>query len=499
MRKWHKWAGLVLAFFFIVYALSGIFLNHRKEISCIDISRSCLPDSYRYNNWNNGALKGTFRLFPDSVLLYGGAGLFVTDSLGSQITHFEVGMKEGADNRMVGNIVRTRTNSVFAITPFDLYRLDEASGKWQLLSPELDTDERISDVQTVGDSLVVLSRSHVFISRYPYNRFSKIELKTPEGYRKEASLFRTMWTLHSGELFGLPGKIGVDLLGVISIVLCVTGVIFTCFPKIIKRKKKQKKDAKPYTTIWKKSVTLHNKAGTALLVFLLILVLSGTFLRPPLLIAIIRAKVPTVPGTVLNDDNPWFDKLRCIRYDRVENDWLLYSSEGFFRLDELGACPEKLQTPPPVSVMGVTVLEQETSGRWLAGSFSGLYYWERQTGKSLDAYTLEPASIQQGGRPVIKDAVSGYSEDFGNRKIIFDYFMGARGLKPDMSFVPMPATIKEDGKISLWHFCLEVHVGRFYSPVIGIFSDLFVFLSGVLILSVLLSGYIIYKRRYKKK
>lgn len=499
MRKWHKWIGLILSFFFVMFALSGIFLNHRKGISGIDVSRSLLPSNYEYNNWNNAAVNGTFKLSPNSVLLYGGAGIFVADSLGANITPFVKGLKAGVDNRIIGNIVKTKDEDIFSISTFDLYQLNEVENSWTLLSDRLDNDERICDIQTVGDSLIILTRSHLFVSQSPYLQFDKLELKAPEGYKKETSLFRMMWTLHSGELFGIPGKLFVDLLGVVSIILCLTGIIFTFFPKIIKRRKQNGKDVKSYSTIWKKALKLHNKLGASLIVFLIILVLSGTFLRPPLLIAIIRAKVKTLPGTTLNSDNPWFDKLRCVRYSTGDNEWILYSSDGFYSLKDFASAPRKIQQPPPVSVMGVNVMEQQDSTRWLVGSFSGLYYWDRHTGKSVDAYTLKPAVVQRGGPPVVTNAVSGYSQDFGQGRIVFDYSKGAIGLDPETHFVPIPDYIKEQSRMSLWHLCLEVHVGRIYSPVIGIFSDFFIFLSGILMLSILVSGYIVYRKRHKKK
>ena len=40
--------------------------------------------------------------------------------------------------------------------------------------------------------------------------------------------------------------------------------------------------------------------------------------------------------------------------------------------------------------------------------------------------------------------------------------------------------------MSLWNVALELHVGRCYSPLLGPLSDLFVFLSGLLITLVLL-------------
>ena len=67
----HKWGGLFFTFFLIVFALSGIVLNHRAALSEVDVPRAVLPPSYRLQHWNLGAVKGTLRVSSDSLLLYG--------------------------------------------------------------------------------------------------------------------------------------------------------------------------------------------------------------------------------------------------------------------------------------------------------------------------------------------------------------------------------------------------------------------------------------------
>lgn len=500
MKKWHKWAGLLFSFFFILFALSGIFLNHRKEISSIDLSRNILPAPFHYDNWNNGAIKGSLKLTPDSILLFGGAGIFLTDSTATEVSPYQTGLKNGADNRTIGNLIQTDNGNVFAISTFDLYKLNSNTDKWECLSHQIETEERFSDLETRGDTLVVLSRSHVFLSTYPYTQFYKLELKAPEGYQKKATLFRTIWTFHSGELFGIVGKLFVDFLGLVVITLCITGAILTLFPGLIKRRKKRKKNTASFINTLKSSFKLHNKLGATLLIFLILSVVSGTFLRPPLLITIIRSKVPTIPGTILNSDNPWFDKLRCIRYDKDEQNWILYTSDGFYQVSDLPATPVKVQFQPPVSVMGVNILKKQTSGMWLVGSFGGLFYWHKELGKSFDAYTLNPIVPKRGGPPTFTNAISGYSNDFATGEIVFDYLQGAKVLNSTKGFLAMPEEVSRNSRMSLWHVCLEVHTGRIYFPVIGsILSDLFLFVAGVSALSILLSGYIIYRKKRKRK
>ena len=57
-RRFHKWPGVVFTLLILLFAVSGIFLNHRQAFSSIDVSRKWLPGVYRYQNWNMTAIKG---------------------------------------------------------------------------------------------------------------------------------------------------------------------------------------------------------------------------------------------------------------------------------------------------------------------------------------------------------------------------------------------------------------------------------------------------------
>lgn len=494
-KKYHKWVGLFIGFFLIMSALSGVIMNHRKVVSGIDIPRSWLPKDFRYDNWNNASIKGSFKLSADSVLLYGGSGIWLTDTVHSHFFDFNKGLKKGADNQIISAVVRV-SNDVYAASTFDLYRLSD-DNSWISLSHQLENDERIADLAAKGDTLVVVTRSNVFISTAPYEKFSKTELRQPSDYTGKATLFRTLWLLHSGELFGLAGQLFVDALGILILVLCVTGIIYFFCPGIIKRKKKKDKPVKTTVSWMKHALNWHNKVGALFLVFLLILTISGTFLRPPLLIAIIRSKVKTLPGTILNDKNPWHDKLRTLRYDTTYAEWILYSSEGFYLLRDFNSTPVKMPKSPPVSVMGVTVLEPIDSTGWLVGSFSGLYYWDREMDLIVDCNTGQIVEGNRQGRPVANNPVSGYAGSFHDKSIVFEYSRGARVFDSEGVFAEMPPIIRER-HMSLWHVCLEIHTGRIYQSVFGIFSDLYVFLLGFLSTLILISGYYIYYTRKRK-
>lgn len=494
----HKWLGLPLCFFLFMFALSGIFLNHRQVITSIDIPRSILPEEFQFKNWNKGAVKGAIKLSQNQTLLFGANGIWSTDSLHKEFKSYNNGLKGGADNRIIGNIVRTSTGDIFAISTYDLYQLDLKEKSWKNVSNRLICDDRLSDLATRNDSLVVLSRSHIYVANSPYTNFEKREIIAPNNYKNEVSWFRTMWTLHSGELFGLTGKLVVDFVGVLTIILCISGLIITFFPGIIKRSKKRTNSLNKRKKTWlRKSFKWHNKVGALFIGLFILLIFTGMFLRPPLLIGIVRGKSKPIPGTMLDSKNPWYDKLRAIRYDNTDHSWIIYASSGFYETKRLDMQPKKMLKEPPVSVMGINVLQQIHQSKWVVASFSGIYVWDKQTGKSTDLLTGR-LHVAKRGMPTVNNAVAGYTDILGDSPVIFHYNEGAKTINPKKHFTEMPTVFKK-ARMSLWHLSLEIHTGRIYTFFSGIIAALYIFLAGFFSLIVFITGYVVYRKHYKLK
>ncbi len=479
-RKHHKWFGLGLTFFIIMFSLSGLVLNHRSLFLDCDVSRQFLPEKYHYKSWNNGLLRGSRTILQEDstkiVLIYGSAGLWQATAEGKSFAPYNDGLPLGADGLGIRALEQTPSGELFALSQFKLYRRKaNAKALWQEI-PIAYEDERVSDLTLKGDTLVVLARSHVFTATYPYQDFTKHELKAPNDYTDDASLFRTMWLLHSGELFGLLGKLFVDFLGLVLIFLCLTGLVYWFMPKYIKRWGKGKRWAKKTLS---KSLSWHDLVGRKLLYLLLFLTITGWCLRPPLLIAIVRFSVPKVPFSHLDKPNPWSDKLRMIRYDHDLNKWLLSSSNGFYEFEDLEAIPQRIDQAPPVSVMGLNVWEQDKTNKnlYVIGSFQGAFLWDKKTRLSYD-YDHKELVRDFSPIPFGKKAVSGYSADFSNAFYV-DYNEGAETLMMPEMFRYMP--------MSLWHLALEVHTGRIYT-FMGMAGLLFIFLAGLFTLWVLISG-----------
>ena len=540
-KKYHRWLGLVLSVFMLVFCVSGIILNHREVFSGCEVSRKWLPASYHIKNFNNGVVKGTVVKKSavhslssencDSVLAYGCAGVFLTDSRLSTWQDFNAGLPESIDERNVRHVVKAKNGSLWCAALRDVYRYDENSHRWKKV--ELPgNEERIMDVALAKDSMTVvaLTRSRVFtiVPFVQYGEIGKIGKSSSETYRVESkiipapkkyepktTLFKLVWHLHSGEFFGLPGKLVVDAIALVLIVLSITGILLFILPYGIRRAKKlaakarMKRLGKQFA--W--NMKWHNKIGYVTIVLTLWIAITGMCLRPPLMVPLVLSKLPQAVG---EDGNVWQDKLRAIRWDAVQGDWLVSTSEGFLRVDEdFSQAPKMLPDDecPKLSPMGVTVWESDGKGGWIVGSFRGIYRWNpvnHSLNQILDYFTGKP-SEETSMIPISDNLVCGYSEDFlGGKPLVFDFAKGvedAKGQavalcndepKTSRNEESMSDLICETAPMSLWNVALELHVGRCYSPFLGPLSDLFVFLSGLLIILVLLSGYIISHRRRKK-
>ncbi len=494
-RKYHRWAGIVLALFMIVFCVSGIILNHRNIVSCVDVNRSMLPSGYRVADYNNGVVKGSLRLGNDTVVVYGCGGVWLADTAATHWKPINNGFGTGVDRRNVRNVVADKSGTLWCVTNYSLFRYDgNAWEKVQIPSGS----ERLADVSLNEDStrLAVLSRSAVYllpVSKKIIGRVERRELKAPAGFSPKETLFRTVWKLHSGELFGLPGILVVDAIAVVLIILSVTGIVIFILPYGIRRsnRKGNRDDAKRKARSMGLNLRWHNKLGSVTIILTLLLTFTGTCLRPPFMIPLVMVK--TAPFNASN--NPWNDKLRTIRWDKQQSMWLLSTSEGFITVDHsLCGIPTmaKSGTTPPVSPMGVNVMVQQNDGSWLVGSFSGMYSWQPKTRKVLQYPSGKPVGKGRG-MMATGSLASGFSEDFlGGKPIVFGYSDGSNNQMP-----PMPEEMK-NVPLSLWNVALELHVGRCYAPFLGPFSEMFVFLFGTLITLIVLSGYIVYRRTHRK-
>ncbi len=487
-RKIHRWAGLLFALFLLLFCMSGIVLNHRSTFANVNINRNYLPSDYQFRNWNLGLLRGTLSPNANTCIIYGTGGMWLQVPSDESWSDFNQGLPSGADYRQIRSMVIAPDSTLFVCTQFGVYKRRWMHGSlcnipgnapWEEVSLPEGHDERLTDMALHGNQLVVVGRSHLYV--VDVNRllsgeltFKPLQLAEPAGYTGKVSWFRTVWLVHSGELFGLPGKLFMDAVALLFVWFIVSGIWIWVKPK-------------GWVLKW------HNLLGKKTLLITLFVALTGWALRPPLLILLAKNSLKPIPGTVLSSTNPWNDKLRMLRFDATMNDWLLSTSDGFYSLPLLNEnkIPQKVTVAPPVSVMGLNVFQQHpTTGEWVIGSFSGLYRWNRSEDLALDYFTHQPAPMREGA-PFGQIAISGYSTDFGVEPIVCTYNEGAmnqHGPEQPKWMASLP--------ISLWNLALEVHTGRIYT-FLGSANLIYIFFAGLVVLLILWSGWKIRWQRRK--
>lgn len=495
-RKYHKWLGIVLTLFIILFALSGIVLNHRNLFSGADISRNLLPQDYGYTNWNNASVKGSLKLKSDSILVYGNVGIWQTDSSFNSINEFMTGLPDGIDNRKIFKILESSNGDLFAATLFGLYKYNIQKNTWEQNEY---FKGLVLDISQKQDTLLLLNRSHLYKTTN-LKTFTEITLPSPIGYDDKVGLFKTLWVIHSGEIYGHLGVLFTDFIGLVFIFLSITGLIYWLAPKVMRRRRESGKNTKEIAKLNRFSLKWHNKLGWILLFFLVLTTATGMFLRPPLLIAIANSKVGKIPFSELDTPNAWYDKLRKVVYDEQNERYVFATIDGLFTTDTQFKAPMMgVRNQPPISVMGVNVFEQIEKHMFLVGSFEGLFVYDELSGKTYDY--IERKEHQRKisrGKPIGQHMVAGFSRDFYGGQVFFDYNSGAQNLTGAVPFVEMPKRI-ENQQMSLWNLALEIHTMRIWGALIGSFYILLIPLSGLSILFILISGFIVWFKMHRKK
>ncbi|WP_027453986.1 PepSY domain-containing protein [Segatella baroniae] len=104
----------------------------------------------------------------------------------------------------------------------------------------------------------------------PYKQVQQLIYTTSEKPKK--SLFRIVWQLHSGELFGIAGRLIADGIAIILAFLCITGICIWLIPRV------------RFHHVW------HDKIGRFTIGLTIFISLTGWCLRPPMLLLVAGKK-----------------------------------------------------------------------------------------------------------------------------------------------------------------------------------------------------------------
>ncbi|MCK5775708.1 MAG: PepSY domain-containing protein, partial [Bacteroidales bacterium] len=332
------------------------------------------------------SLKTVLAVDSNTNILYGNAGMWKLDSNLQKPIRYDQGMPETVDQRKIGVMFKGSKGDLFAGSLFGLHHFDAKTNSWTDI-PLPTGGERIYSIIENKNGFFVLGRNHLFRSDNSFApfHFELIQLKEPENYDGKIGAFQTLWQIHNGDIFGMAGRLIMDLVALLFIFLVITGIYHWLAPRRMKQLRLANKN---YDAIkkWKRGTKKwHNKLGNWFLILLLISTLTGMFLRPPLLIAIASSKVPKIPFTHLDNPNPWHDRLRAIYYDEEKGMYLIGTATGIYSVDEhFENNPHYFKHQAPISVMGINELSKLNEKEYLVGTFLGLFRWNPYDGETID-------------------------------------------------------------------------------------------------------------------
>ena len=480
-KKFHRIIGIVGLLYFAAMALSGILLNHPDLITDYDLPRSMLPGDYEYRQWNRNSFRS---------LTTTGYGRFINGEggvwqLSGKIApvDFNAGLPESVYLRDTRDLTESG-GLLWAATRGGLFVRGRGASRWEPVKLA-EEPEGVVDLVKYGDSLIALTRSDIYFSEASApSVFKAVTPKREAEEEPKRSLFMLVFELHSGELWGLGGRLFIDLIGVFLLFASITGGWF--WWKRWRGSLSSGRGGK----LARKGLKLHIKLGVYLTPLLLYIALTGIFQRPPLLIAIADATYEIKHHPAPFDPNPLHDIIRKGLYDKARETLLLATSEGFYEggiegLLSGGETFRKLREPtPPVSVMGATVLEELEAGH-LVGSMSGLFLWGRDTGTIVDLFTKKSPEAPKGP-PVGKEMVVGFSREGG---LWADYDRGLMRGWGKAAGIQMPPALAKEGRISLWHALFELHNGRIFTFLLGWWAWIVIPLGGLALLTETATGF----------
>ena len=98
-------------------------------------------------------------------------------------------------------------------------------------------EKNVVDIIQKQDTIFVLTRSFL-LKTTDLENFDVIQLPPPENYDNKTGLFKTLWVIHSGEIYGKAGKLIVDFAGLVFAFLTITGLIVFINKIILKKDKR---------------------------------------------------------------------------------------------------------------------------------------------------------------------------------------------------------------------------------------------------------------------
>ena len=492
--KWskniHKYTGLVFLLYFLSAGVSGVLLNHPSLIRKVATPLFFTPPAFRFENWNRMAMReAVFSVTDSESLIVGGrAGVWGSPDGGRTFFPMDEGYPASAFERDTLCLLLYESDgerTLYAGTRNGLYRFEFERNKWQGIEDVRLENTEVVDLVRRKESVLVFTPAACY--RLEGGKQSPVLHLMPmvsgAARNRHEPLTRFVLRLHDGSVFGLPGRLLADLVGIILIFMTISAICIWYIPWKRKRFRVKGDNARFYRFLHK----YHLRIGIFASLFLVAVSLTGMFIRPPLRQTIARASVPARWLHYAGPGGNWKTEIHKAVYLSEDDSLLLATRNGFFRgpADFSGPfMPEDVGVR--VGGMGVEVMENLSGRRVLIGSFKGLYAWDEAGGAAMDVHETAVGRRESKGAGACR-AVGAAAKD-GELQFWADYEQGLLPVNSGVSLPKMPEKIEQGPCLSLWHFMFALHNGRLFQDWLGAYTWLFVPLGGSLLLTSLLSG-----------
>jgi len=488
LSKWlHKYTGLGLLLIFLFMAGTGILINHPSFLKSLSVPAKWLGESYQYSNWNRFSFRDSVLLDDGSMYIGGKMGVWYSPETGHAFKEMNTGLPESFYLRDVNTLLAVNykgNQRLFAGGRSGLFYRDQTSVSWLPVNGVLDTE--IVDLLSVNGQIMAFGPYSCYTAPVLQEMpdFSQVPVQI-NSKGQWVPAYRLLFELHSGKLFGLPGRLVADLTAVLLVFLCFSA-LYIWFVPWRKRKLKSRCRKSP----WFASLySYHLSVGIWLAFFLFLIAGSGAFIRAPLILFSGMIKVPLAS---LSGKTPEILKAAI----SGDGNLILATRDGWYEGMTSFNPPLHAVIPPvPVFGMGTTILESLNDKQLLVGSFSGIYKWNVSEGTGVDLNGnsapakagLMPGDVMAAAAIIRDGTFTGYA----------DYKRGL--LSVDNTPIldrPFPEEQLEN-RTSLYHFLFELHNGRFLRDTIGAWYILYVPLMGLALLLVVFTGVFDWLKRKK--
>lgn len=507
-RRLHRYLGLLFFIYLILVGVTGILLNHPAIISGLSVPRWMVPSSYQIENWNRGSLRTVVfsKQNPCIAFVAGSEGVWKTTDGGVSFKTMDSGYPPSRALRRTNHILLLEDENaahLYAATRGGLYVTSVVNSAWRRI-PLAPGDDHVRKILHIDKRLVVFTTSNVYetdvVNGRDETHFTLIDPNRIHGgtggFADGVSLVRLMFALHSGGIWGLPGRLLIDAAAITLMFLSASAIYLWYFPRSIRRAKgvprKKGLGRKIFPWLFKN----HLKIGIRATPFLIFFAATALFMPPSPLAPMAARKVVLPqywPGFL--PVNPWHGNIGNAVYNPVRNEILVELRGGSGRA--LWHAPADLSIPftrykqkLPIGAMGSNVLEIKTDGTLTVGSFSGLFQRPEEGAAVIDLSTGEVADPSMLRRRSGGWRTSGYFETPGGERFVATHDQGIIAIDnvPLNGRFHMPEKMKQNYRMPLWSFLFEVHNGRILRDWIGSHYYLISFLGALSLLLITFTG-----------